>query len=83
MSQKRSKTTNSQQPTIYQIKVEGHLSLLWEEAFAGMNLTLTESGETVLTGLVVDQAALYGLLRKIRDLGLPLISVTRLATEHK
>jgi hypothetical protein len=83
MSEEQSKTTDSQQPTIYQIKIEGHLRPLWEEAFTGLHMTLTESGETELTGPVVDQAALYGLLRKIRDLGLPLISVTRLEAERK
>ena len=64
-------------PATYQIRLEGHLSPLWEVEFDGLTLTVNGS-QTCLTGPVVDQAALYGLLRKVRDLGLPLISVTRL-----
>lgn len=70
--------TNRPQQTIYQFRVEGHLTPLWEAEFEGLTITLEESGETLLTGPVVDQAALYGLLRKIRDLGLPLVSAIRL-----
>ena len=62
----------------YQIKLEGHLSPLWEAEFEGFTITQAESGITCLTGPVIDQAALHGLLRKIRDLGLPLVSVTPL-----
>ncbi len=62
---------------IYQIKVKGHLDRRWTEWFGGMTITLEENGYTLLTGPVVDQAALHGLLRKVRDSGLPLISVTR------
>lgn len=65
-------------PPIYQIRVEGHLSPIWEAEFEGLILSLEENGVTCLTGPVVDQAALHGLLRKVRDLGLPLCSVTRL-----
>lgn len=66
------------QPVVYQIRLESHLSeprLAW---FEGMTITLEDSGHTLLTGPVVDQAALHGLLRKVRDLGVPLLSVTRL-----
>ena len=62
----------------YQIKLEGHLGPLWEAEFEGFTITQAESGITCLTGPVIDQAALHGLLRKIRDLGLPLVSVIRL-----
>ncbi len=62
---------------IYQIRIKGHLGPRWTDWFEGLAITLEENGETLLTGPVVDQAALYGLLRKVRDLGLPLISVTR------
>jgi hypothetical protein len=62
---------------IYQIRLEGHLGLHWTDWFENLTLTLEDNGDTLLTGLVVDQAALYGLLRKVRDLGLPLISLTR------
>lgn len=65
-------------PPTYQIRIEGHLSPMREAEFEGLTLTLEENGVTCLTGPVVDQAALHGLLRKVRDLGLPLISVTRL-----
>ena len=61
---------------IYQIRVKGHLSPQWTDWFGGVAITQEDSGETLLTGPVVDQAALHGLLRKVRDLGLPLISVT-------
>ena len=64
--------------TTYQIRIEGHLSPIWEAEFEGFTLAPEENGVTCLSGTVVDQAALHGLLRKFRDLGLPLISVTRL-----
>jgi hypothetical protein len=63
---------------VYQIRVKGHLGSQWTEWFGGMTITLEDDGETLLTGPVVDQAALHGLLRKVRDLGMPLISATRL-----
>ena len=60
---------------VYQIKVQGHLGHQWADWFEGLVITLEEDGTTVLTGPVVDQAALHGLLKKVRDLGLTLISV--------
>jgi hypothetical protein len=62
------------QPMVYQIRVKGHLGRQWTDWFEGMTITLEEGGDTLLTGPVVDQAALHGLLRKVRDLGIPLIS---------
>ena len=62
---------------IYQIRLQGHLGRQWADWFGGVTITLQDNGETLLTCPVVDQAALYGLLRKVRDLSLPLISVTR------
>ena len=62
---------------VYQIRIKGHLGPKWADWFGGMTITLEDNGETLLTGPVVDQAALYGLLRKVRDLGLPLVSAVR------
>ena len=63
----------------YQIRVNGHLSSQWTDWFGGLTVTLEANGDTVLTGPVVDQAALHGLLKKVRDLGMPLVSVVRIA----
>lgn len=71
-------STLTTRPMIYQISLEGHLGLDWTDWFESLTLTLEENGNTLLTVSVVDQAALYGLLRKVRDLGLPLLGVTRL-----
>jgi hypothetical protein len=65
------------QPTIYQIRIEGHLGPQWTDWFGGLSITLEDNGDTLLAGPVVDQAALHGLLRKVRDLGMPLISAIR------
>ena len=62
---------------IYQIRIKGHLGHKWTDWFEGLTITLEENGETLLTGPVVDQAALHGLLKKVRDLGMPLLSVNR------
>jgi hypothetical protein len=69
--------TNPGQPAIYQIRIQGHLGRQWTGWFKGLAITLEEDGITCLTGPVADQAALYGLLRKVRDLGMTLISVNR------
>jgi hypothetical protein len=65
-------------PTFYQIKVKGHLDRQWSEWFDGLTITHEDNGETSLSGPVVDQAALYGLLLKIRNLNLVLVSVNLL-----
>jgi len=62
---------------IYQIRIKGHLSHQWADWFEGLTITLEDNGVTLLRGLVVDQAALYGVLRKVRDLGMPLLAVNR------
>ncbi len=69
--------TGPNQPTVYQIRVKGHLGPQWTDLFGGLAITLEGNGDTLLTGPVVDQAALHGLLRKVRDLGMPLISAIR------
>ncbi len=63
------------QATVYQIRVRGHLGSQWSDWFGGLTITAEENGESVLTGPVVDQAALYCLLRQVRDLGMVLVSV--------
>ena len=65
------------QPMVYQIRIEGHLGPKWTDWFGDVSITLEDNGETLLTGPVMDQAALHGLLRKVRDLGMPLISAIR------
>lgn len=82
MSDKQTAKTDQLQTINYQIRVEGHLSPSLEMAFEGLSITMEGNGETHLTGPIVDQAAQHGLLRKIRDLGMPLISVVRLKTDQ-
>ena len=65
------------QPMIYQIRIKGHLGRQWTDWFEGLTITPEDNGETLLTGPVVDQAALHGVLRKVRDVGMPLLSVSR------
>jgi hypothetical protein len=66
-------------PAAYQIRIKGHLGREWADWFEGLAVTLAEDGDTLITGPVADQAALYGLLRKVRDLGMPLVSVSPMA----
>lgn len=77
MSNKRNPKTAPDEPPVYQIRLQGYLGRQWTDWFGGLTITLEENGETLLTGPVVDQAALHGLLRKARDLGMPLLSVNR------
>jgi len=69
------------QPVAYQVKIKGHLGGQWTDWFEGLAITLEDNGDTLLTGSVTDQAALHGLLRKVRDLGMPLVSVTSASVE--
>jgi hypothetical protein len=66
------------EPADYQIRVEGHLSSRWTDWFEGLTVTPEESGHTLIAGPVADQAALHGILKKVRDLGTPLVSVNRI-----
>jgi hypothetical protein len=75
MSEKNASTQDHYEPGIYEIRIKGHLDDKWADRFEGLTITLEEDGHTLLTGPVVDQAALHGLLKKVRDLGLPLVSV--------
>lgn len=67
--------TKQPQPEILEIRLKGHLDTRWASWFDGLTISQTEDGDTVLAGPVADQAALHGLLKKVRDLGLPLLSI--------
>jgi hypothetical protein len=75
MSNTRSPDGKTNQPRIYQIRIQGHLGRQWAAQFEGLSMTLNDDGTTLLAGAVVDQAALHSILRRIRDLGITLISV--------
>ena len=75
MSNELNPKTDPGGPSVYEIRIKGHLGCQWTDWFGGLTVTREECGETLLTGPVGDQAALYGLLRQIRDLGMPLVSV--------
>jgi hypothetical protein len=77
MSETQASTEDYYEPGLYEIRIKGHLDNRRAAWFEGLTVTREENGNTLFSGPVVDQAALYGLLRKVRDLGLPLISVTR------
>ena len=77
MSERHASMEDRDEARLYEIRIKGHLDDRWAAWFEGLTLTLEDNGETLLTGPVVDQAALHGLLRKVRDLGMPLVSVTR------
>lgn len=74
--------TDPDQPMVYEFKIKGHLGSQWADWFEGLTIKLEDDGDTLLTGLVVDQAALHGLLKKVRDLGVPLISVNRVKSDQ-
>ena len=67
---------------VYQIRIKGHLSRQWADWFGGVTITLEDNGDTLIAGPVVDQAALHGLLKKVRDLGMPLVSVVRVKPDQ-
>ena len=78
MSDKKTLDEKHNQHQCYEIRLMGHLDDRWTEWFEGLTITLEENGDTLLSGPVVDQAALHGLLKKVRDLGMPLVSVSLL-----
>jgi hypothetical protein len=77
MSETLPSTDDQYEPGLYEIRIKGHLADRWADWFGGLTITLEDNGDTLLTGPVVDQAALHGLLKKVRDLGMPLLSVNQ------
>lgn len=82
MSESHPSTHDHHEPGCYEIRLKGHLDARWGDQFEHMSFTHASDGTTILAGPVVDQAALYGLLRKVRDLGLPLLSVVQIGPER-
>ncbi len=82
MSETHASTEHHHEPGLYEIRIVGHLDSRWADRFEGLSFTHESDGTTILHGPVVDQAALHGLLRRVRDLGLPLVSVTRVEPER-
>jgi hypothetical protein len=82
MSDKRTPPPDPDEPVIYHIRIKGHLCQRWSDWFEGLTISPQDNGETLLSGPVVDQAALHGLLRKVRDVGLPLLSVNRVTPDE-
>ena len=81
MSNKHNPAYDADQSMVYQIRIKGHLSRQWADWFEGLTITLEEDGDTLLTGTVIDQAALHGWLKKVRDLGMPLLSVNSIVID--
>ncbi len=77
MSKKRISINDQTQTMVYQIRIKGHLGHQWKNWFENLSISQESNGDTLITGTVIDQAALYGLLKKVRDLGTPLVSVIR------
>lgn len=82
MSEIHTSTEHHYEPGRYEIRVQGHLDDRWADWFDGMTITREDDGSTRIAGVVVDQAALHGLLRKVRDLGMPLVSVNRIEPDQ-
>ena len=80
MSKKTNTKTYREQPNIYEIRIKGHLDRQWSDLLEDLTITLDEDGTTLLSGPVVDDAALHGLLKKVRDSGMQLLSVNRIAS---
>lgn len=76
MSENHTSPQNHQEPGVYEIRIKGHLDDKWTAWFEGLTITLEDNGDTLFTGSVVDQATLHGLLKKVRDLGMPLVSIS-------
>ncbi len=83
MSETLASMEDHDEPQLYEIRVRGHLDARWTNRFEDLTITLEEDGDTLLTGPIIDQAALYGLLKKVRDLGMPLVSVNPIPFDPK
>jgi len=83
MSNKQTNDEKDEQQQCYEIRLKGHLEDRWNDWFDGLTITLEENGDTLLTGPVIDQAALHGILKKVRDLGIPLVSVSPVEPESQ
>jgi hypothetical protein len=81
MADKPNPKYDADQPWDYQIRIRGHLGDQWVDWFEGLTIHLEENGDTLLIGAIIDQAALHGILKKVRDLGMPLLSVISLGTD--
>ncbi len=75
-------TEDHHDPGHYEIRIKGHLDSKWADWFEGLTITLEDKGETLLSGIVIDQSALHGFLKKIRDLSMPLLSINRIEPEQ-
>jgi hypothetical protein len=82
MSETHVSTEDHHEPGLYEIRLKGHLDARWADRFEGMSFTHESDGTTILSGPVADQAALHGLLRKVRDLVLPLVSVIQVDSKQ-
>ncbi len=82
MSNESNSSNEKAESLIYQIRIKRHLDRKWTDWFSGLSITSLDNGETLLTGPVLDQAALHGLLRKVRDVSLPLVAVIRIEPEQ-
>ena len=82
MSETDASTGGYYEPGVYEIRLKGHIAERWAYWFEDLTITLEDNGDTLLTGAVVDQAALHGLLKKVRDLGMPLLAVNRVEPDQ-
>ncbi len=83
MSNNLNPTHGPGQPMVYQIRIKGHLGPQWTDWFGGLAITLEDNGDTLVTGPVIDQAALHAVLKRVRDLNLPLLSIMEVRSRRE